>query len=73
MLVKDGEMRSFHEARSNQLPEFYHQCFEKRLGRFAGLISRSDRIPVLSAEAKHNGSTVSLVGDELKEGENCEV
>jgi hypothetical protein len=73
MLVKDGEMRAFHEGSSNQLPEFYHHCFEKRLGRFAGLISRSDRIPVLSAEAEHNGPTVSLAGDELKEGETCEV
>jgi radical SAM superfamily enzyme YgiQ (UPF0313 family) len=73
MLVKDGEMRAFHEGRSNQLPEFYHQCFEKRLGRFAGLISRSDRIPVLSTEVEHNGSTVSLTGDEFKEGENHEV
>jgi radical SAM superfamily enzyme YgiQ (UPF0313 family) len=73
MLVKEGEMRAFHEGRSNQLPEFYHQCFEKRLGRFAGLISRSDRIPVLTTEPEHNGSTVSLAGDELKEGETCEV
>jgi hypothetical protein len=73
MLVKDGEMRAFHEGRSNQLPEFYHQYFEKRLGRFAGLISRSDRIPVLSTEVEHSGSTVSLAGAELKEGENCEV
>jgi len=72
-LIKDGEMRTFHEGRSNQLPEFYHQCFEKRLGRFAGLISRSDRIPVFSNEAEHNGSTVSLTGDEFKVGENCEV
>lgn len=73
MLIKDGEMRTFHEGRSNQLPEFYHQCFEKRLGRFAGLISRSDRIPVFSNEAEHNGSTVSLTGDGFKVGENCEV
>jgi hypothetical protein len=73
MLVKDSEMRAFHEGRSNQLPEFYHQCFEKRLGRFAGLISRSDRIPVLSAHTENDGSMVSLAGDDLKEGENYEV
>lgn len=73
MLVKDSEMRDFHEGRSNQLPEFYHQCFEKRLGRFAGLISRSDRIPVLSAQMENDGSMVSLAKDDLKEGENYEV
>lgn len=73
MLVKDAEMRAFHEGRSNQLPEFYHQCFEKRLGYFAGLISRSDRIPVLTADTEHKDPMVSSAGDELKEGENYEV
>jgi hypothetical protein len=73
MLVKDEELRAFHEGRSNRLPEFYHQYFEKRLGPFAGLISRSDRIPVFSAEAQDNGSTVSFANEELKEGESCEV
>ena len=73
MLVKDSEMRAFHEGRSNQLPEFYHQCFEKRLGRFAGLISRSDRIPVLSAHTENDRSMVSLAEDDLKEGENYEI
>lgn len=73
MLVQDAEMRAFHEDRSSQLPEFYQQCFEQRLGRFSGLISRSDRIPVLSTEGEDNGSTVSFAGDELKEGEYGEV
>jgi len=72
-LVNDEELRAFHEGRSNRLPEFYHQCFQRRLGPFAGLISRSDRIPVLSAEAQDNGSTVSLANEELKEGAYCEV
>ena len=54
ILIKDAAMRDFHEGRSNQLPEVYHRCFEERLGYFARLISRTDRIPILPAVAEDN-------------------
>ena len=45
MLRSDPQFRAFHEGRSTVLPEFYHQQYERMLGRYAGLLSRADRIP----------------------------
>ncbi|MDH3380366.1 MAG: radical SAM protein, partial [Gammaproteobacteria bacterium] len=50
MLITDQKFRLFHEGRSQDVPEFYHQRFERRLGRYAELIPRSERIPVLTPE-----------------------
>jgi hypothetical protein len=50
MLATDQQFALFHEGRSNELPEFYHRRFEQRLGQYAELISRTERIPVLSVE-----------------------
>ncbi|MEE8203569.1 MAG: radical SAM protein [Alphaproteobacteria bacterium] len=47
MLAEDTAFRAFHEGRSDILPEFYHQRFERRLGRYAELIPRPDRRPLL--------------------------
>jgi hypothetical protein len=47
MLDEDQRFRAFHDNRPAPLPEFYHRRFEQRLGRYAGLISRAERQPVL--------------------------
>jgi hypothetical protein len=47
LLETDRRFRAFHDGRAVPLPEFYHRRFEQRLGRYAGLISRADRVPVL--------------------------
>lgn len=47
MLRSDREFRTFHEGRSQVLPEFYHRMYERMLGSYAELISRRDRMPNL--------------------------
>jgi hypothetical protein len=47
LLASDAQFRAFHEGRSYTLPEFYHWRFEQRLGVYAELVSRGERIPVL--------------------------
>ncbi len=47
MLATDAQFRAFHEGRSDTLPEFYHWQFEQRLGAYAELVSRAERMPVL--------------------------
>jgi hypothetical protein len=49
LLRTDAHFRAFHEGRSNVLPEFYNHRFEERLGRYAHLISRAERVPVFDA------------------------
>ena len=51
MLDADSRFSAFHEGRSDVLPEFYHRRFEQRLGRYAELISRAERSPVLEEPA----------------------
>jgi hypothetical protein len=51
MLEGDRQFRAFHDRRPVPLPEFYHRRFEHRLGRYAGLLSRAERTPVLEATA----------------------
>jgi hypothetical protein len=46
-LRTDRAFRAFHENRGGPLPEFYHHRFEQRLGRYAELLPRTDRVPVL--------------------------
>ena len=48
MLRSDTQFRAFHEGRSAELPEFYHRRYERMLGRYAGLLSRADRVPDLA-------------------------
>jgi hypothetical protein len=47
MLEEDRHFRSFHDNRAVALPEFYQKRFEQRLGRYAELIGRAERQPVL--------------------------
>lgn len=47
MLETDRAFRAFHEGTSTELPDYYHASYERRLGRFAALLSREDRTPVL--------------------------
>jgi len=48
-LADDSHFRAFHEGRTTALPEFYHRRFEQRLGRYAELLPREERRPVLHA------------------------
>ena len=50
MLRQDSAFRAFHEGRATSLPEFYHRAYERSLGPFAELISRSDRRPNLDQD-----------------------
>jgi hypothetical protein len=47
LLRSDAGVRAFHEGRSARLPEFYHHVYEGMLKGYAGLIPRSERVPVL--------------------------
>lgn len=47
MLCTNARFRAFHEGRTETLPELYHRLFEQRLGRFAELIPRNTRRPIL--------------------------
>jgi hypothetical protein len=47
LLRSDPHFLSFHEGRSTDLPHFYHSEYERMLGRYAELLSRADRTPVL--------------------------
>jgi Radical SAM superfamily len=49
LLEQDRAFRAFHDNDAVGLPEFYHRRFEHRLGRYAGLIGRAERQPVLEA------------------------
>ena len=51
MLRTDSQFRAFHEGRSDVLPEFYHQKYERMLDQYAELLGRADRIPVLEGAA----------------------
>ena len=52
-LKTDRRFREFHEGKTAELPEFYHQKYEALLGPYKSLVSRSDRIPVLIREDKN--------------------
>jgi len=45
-LLEDVEVRKFHDGESEALPEVYHREYEQRLGVYASLITRADRVPV---------------------------
>ncbi len=47
MLVEDPQFRAFHDGDTAVLPEFYHREYERLLGRYAALVPRADRSPVL--------------------------
>ena len=45
-LLEDPEVRRFHDGESAALPEVYHREYDHRLGDYAPLITREDRVPV---------------------------
>jgi hypothetical protein len=49
LLETDRGFRAFHDGKPVPVPEFYHRRFEQRLGRYAGLISRAERVPVFGS------------------------
>jgi radical SAM superfamily enzyme YgiQ (UPF0313 family) len=60
MLETDDRFRAFHEGRKVPLPEFYHSSYERRLGRYAELLSRADRTPEFDP-MPHADSSATLV------------
>jgi hypothetical protein len=59
-LATDREFLAFHEGRNRSLPEFYHHSYEKKLGRYAHLMSRAERIPDLEQPAAARSSTAAV-------------
>lgn len=54
MLRSDPQFLAFHEGRTTTLPDYYHHIGDRMLGRYAELLSPTDRIPNLTqAEPKH--------------------
>jgi hypothetical protein len=45
-LVSDKYFHAFHRGKHNDLPDYYHHAYESRLGRYAELIPKQDRIPL---------------------------
>jgi hypothetical protein len=56
LLTTDAQFRAFHEGRSDVLPEFYHWQFERRLGHYAELLTREERMPYHHEPFNSNGS-----------------
>lgn len=52
MLAADHRMRAFHDGESETLPEFYRRELQRRLGRYAGLLSPADQTPVFATPQK---------------------
>ena len=59
-LKTDRAFRSFHEGRSVSLPEFYHRSYEEKLGRYASLVSRTERIPEMEKPVSNPPPAMSL-------------
>jgi hypothetical protein len=47
LLETDLRFRSFHEGRSDTLPDYYAHVYQKRLGAYASLLSAAERTPDL--------------------------
>lgn len=47
LLKTDLEFRAFHEGRSSGLPEYYRRVYERKLGKYASLLSPAERTPEL--------------------------
>jgi radical SAM superfamily enzyme YgiQ (UPF0313 family) len=66
-LATDRAFRAFHEGHSTVLPEFYHQRYEKRLGRYAVLISRAERKPEMEEAAARMGTNRSALAKRIEQ------
>ena len=58
-LETDRQFLAFHEGKPAPVPEIYQRHFDQRLGRYAELMTKADRIPVLdpvSADSRLNMS-----------------
>lgn len=55
LLETDRGFRAFHEGERVPTPEFYHRHVETRLGRYADLLPRADRVPLLE-QVTHGGT-----------------
>jgi hypothetical protein len=43
----DRDVRKFHEGEDGELPAFYRREYARGLGRYASVLTDSDRCPVL--------------------------
>jgi len=60
LLDTNAQFLYFHEGRSAEPPEFYHRRSEKRLGKYAVLMPRDERRPVLGASPKRDDISLAL-------------
>ena len=62
LLVTDNGFRAFFEGRSQELPDFFHNLYEKNLGPYAELIPRKERTPIFPepGTVSRKDSTVPL-------------
>jgi hypothetical protein len=51
LLATDREFLAYNRGESSELPELYHREFDALHGRYAALISRDERRPVLEPRA----------------------
>ena len=50
-IASDPQMRAFHEGKRVGLPRFYDAIVERRLGRYAEILSKAERVPQLESPA----------------------
>jgi hypothetical protein len=62
LLETDRGFRAFHDGGRVPVSEFYQRRYEQRLGRYAGLMSRDDRTPVLDPVPAHRRLNAGGVG-----------
>jgi hypothetical protein len=58
-LSQDRRFIAFHCGDVKELPEFYHRQLERRLGRYAELLSRDDRTPVFDEQSSAESDATS--------------
>ena len=58
-LSEDRRFTAFHCGDVRELPEFYHRQLERRLGRYAELLSRDDRTPVFDEQSGAESAATS--------------
>ena len=67
LLRTDGRFRAFHEGRTDALPPYYRWAFDRKLGRYASLLSDAERTPVLGpAEPRVAVAENRIPGDRIR-------
>jgi hypothetical protein len=62
-LETDRQFLAFHEGKQAPVPEIYQRHFDQRLGRYAEIMTKADRIPVLDPVSRdRQWNNVALTG-----------